>query len=69
MSDVIKMAGVPTWGHILTYATISIGHQIKNDVKLVEVFLREKRLYQKTSYKHIRWQNGLWKNSPCFRVD
>ena len=44
MSDVINMVGVPTWGHVLAYATISIEHQIKNDVKLVEVILREKRL-------------------------
>ena len=42
MSDVIKMVGVPTRGHILAYARIE--HQMINDVKLVEVILREKRL-------------------------
>ena len=27
------------------------------------------RPYQRTSHKNIHWPNGVWKNSPCLRVD
>ena len=66
MLDMIEMEGVPIWGHIIA---IDRGHNIIHGQNQHQIKKKNDRLYQRFTYNHIHWPNGLWKNSPCFRLD
>ena len=60
----IKWGGTPESLRSVSNLSILIDSQNQHQNKK-----NNYRLHQKTTHNHIYWPNGLWKNSPCLRID